>query len=142
MAQDSFLLLAGDVEGREAQARAYKLSESPGDGYAEDRTARPAYAGLDGAVCCGGPGPMDVRALMGLPSVGDRVDARSRPPHGLKAMRGDPNFCREKAARCAALAAEQKDPVLKATFADVAGSWQRIAKQLERLETFIAQAHD
>lgn len=85
---------------------------------------------------------MDVRALMGLPSVGDRVDARSRPPHGSKAMRGDPNFCRENAARCAALAAEQKDPVLKATFADVAGSWQRIAKQLERLETFIAQAHD
>jgi hypothetical protein len=83
---------------------------------------------------------VDVRALMGLYSAGNRIDAGSRPPQGLKTMPGDPNFCREKAARCDALAAEQKDPVLKATFADVAGSWQRMAEQLERLETFIDQA--
>ena len=46
-------------------------------------------------------------------------------------MPGDPNECRGHAERCWALAAEAKEPVLKASLVDLAQRWAALATDLE-----------
>jgi hypothetical protein len=46
-------------------------------------------------------------------------------------MPGDPNACREQAARCARLAADMTDPQIKAVLLDLAQSWEELADKIE-----------
>jgi hypothetical protein len=46
-------------------------------------------------------------------------------------MPGDPRECRERAARCAELAATAHAPQLKATFLELSRNWEKLAIQLE-----------
>ena len=46
-------------------------------------------------------------------------------------MPGDPEFCRQNAARCTKLASGMTDPHLKEALADVAQSWEQLANKIE-----------
>jgi hypothetical protein len=46
-------------------------------------------------------------------------------------MPGDPEVCRNNAARCAQLASGVSDPELKEALADVAQLWEQLADKIE-----------
>ena len=46
-------------------------------------------------------------------------------------MPGDPEFCRQNAARCVQLASGVTDRHLKEALADVAQSWEQLADKIE-----------
>jgi len=48
-------------------------------------------------------------------------------------MPGDPRECRQHAARCAELAAEAKSDGLKQHFINLSRTWEKLAKDLERI---------
>jgi hypothetical protein len=69
-------------------------------------------------------GPMQRIAALG-------VDRRGEARNTKLSMPGDPNACREQAARCARLAAEMADPQIKAVLLDLARSWEELADKIE-----------
>jgi hypothetical protein len=46
-------------------------------------------------------------------------------------MPGDPDFCRQNAARCTKLASGMTDARLKEALADVAQTWEQLAEKIE-----------
>lgn len=53
-------------------------------------------------------------------------------------MPGDPDECRERAKRCWGLAAEAKEPSLKASLLDLAQRWAALATDLEATKRLLA----
>ena len=54
-------------------------------------------------------------------------------------MPGDPEECREHAKRCWALAAETKNPDLRASLTDLAQRWARLATDLDATDELLKQ---
>jgi hypothetical protein len=50
-------------------------------------------------------------------------------------MPGDPEFCRQNAARCTQLASGVTDRHLKEALAEVAQSWEQLADKIEACES-------
>jgi hypothetical protein len=50
-------------------------------------------------------------------------------------MPSDPKECRSNARRCAELAADVREPTLRATLLTLAQSWTRLALELERSQS-------
>lgn len=46
---------------------------------------------------------------------------------------GDPEECRQYAARCRELADQTNDPLAQKAYLDLAQSWSRLADELERV---------
>jgi hypothetical protein len=55
---------------------------------------------------------------------------------------GDPKECRERALRCAKLAAEARTPQIRDSILDIAQTWSRLADELEQTQRLIDALDD
>ena len=56
-------------------------------------------------------------------------------------MPDDPRECRKRAARCAELAVRAKNEPLRAQFAALSTTWEKLANELDRTEAIMWAIH-